>query len=76
MELNAESIILFLLGLVQALFFWNRNRDAKEVQELRESIKETRNSITNMERILGNLEKQLAVANYALFKERKGDSNE
>ena len=76
MELNLENIILFLLGLVQALFFWNRHRDAKEVEELKESIKETRNSIKNMEVILSNLEKQLAVANYALFKERKGDDHD
>ena len=71
-----ENIILFLLGLVQAMFFWNRHRDAKEVQELKESIKETRKSISNMERILSNLEQQLAVANYALFKERKGTDYE
>lgn len=76
MELNLENIILFLLGLVQAMFFWNRHRDAKEVQDLKDSIKETRNSIKNMEVILGNLEKQLAVANYALFKERKGDDHD
>lgn len=76
MELNTENIILFLLGLVQAMFFWNRHRDAKEVQDLNESIKETRNSIKNMEGILTNLEKQLAVANYALFKERKNAQND
>jgi C4-dicarboxylate transporter len=76
MELNAENIVLFLLGLVQAMFFWNRHRDAKEVQDLKESIKETRKSISNMERILSNLEQQLAVANYALFKERKSKEYE
>jgi 5-bromo-4-chloroindolyl phosphate hydrolysis protein len=77
MESNWQTIALFLLGVVQALFFWDKQRSAEEIKVLRETIKETRESIQRMERILTSLESQLAVANYALFKERKtGDSDE
>lgn len=77
MESSWQTIALFLMGVVQALFFWDRQRSTEEIKELRETIKETRESIRRMERILTSLESQLAVANYALFKERKmGDSDE
>lgn len=76
MELDGKTIIVFLLGVVQALFFWIRHRDVEEIKELKTSIKETGESIKKMESILTNLEKQIAVANYALFKERKGDSHD
>ena len=77
MESNWQTIALFLLGVVQAFFFWDKHRSAEEIKVLRETIKETRESIQRMERILTSLESQLAVANYALFKERKtGDSDE
>ena len=77
MDSNWQTIALFLLGVVQALFFWDKQRNAEEIKVLRETIKETRESIQRMERILTSLESQLAVANYALFKERKtGDLDE
>jgi septal ring factor EnvC (AmiA/AmiB activator) len=87
------NVILFLLGLVQAWFFFDKHRTdselkdlrdkidaaqsiSSELKELRESYRETRKSIQRMEGILTSLEKQIAVANYALFKERVGDPNE
>lgn len=76
MELDATKIIVFLLGSLQAIFFWNRHKDLEEIKELKQSIKETNAAITNMERMLSNMEKQIAVANYALFQERRGDNHE
>lgn len=69
MELDAQTIVIILIGFLQAYFWFDKNRDATERKEMRESIKA-------MEAVLNKIEKDLAVARYALFEQRKGDSNE
>jgi hypothetical protein len=76
MESNWQTLVIFLLGVLQAWFFWDKKRDAEEIKVLRASINETKASIQRMEIVLNNLASQLAVANYALFKERKGESDD
>lgn len=69
MQLDAQSLILILIGLLQAYFWFDKNRDANERKEMRTAIKA-------MEAVLSRIEKDLAVARYALFKQAKGDVDE
>ena len=70
MELDGQNLILVLIGLLQAYFWFDKNRDASERKEMRESIKA-------MAAVLAKIEKDLAVASYVLFKQQtKDDSNE
>lgn len=69
MELDAQSLIMILIGLLQAYFWFDKNRDANERKEMRLAIKA-------MEQVLSRIEKDLAVARYALFKQSKGEIDE
>jgi hypothetical protein len=63
MQIDQNTIILVLIGLVQAWFFFDKNRDAAEREEMRESIK-------SMVQTLGQLQQDLAVIRFAVFKEQ------
>lgn len=69
MQLDAKDIILFLLGVLQAWFFYDKSRTATEVKELRDGLKA-------MMDVIHKIEKDLTVARYALFEDkRKGRNN-
>jgi hypothetical protein len=63
MQIDQNTVILVLIGLVQAWFFFDKNRDATEREEMRESIK-------SMVQTLSQLQQDLAVVRFALFKEQ------
>ncbi len=69
MALDAQSLIMILFGLLQAYFWFDKNRDASERKEMREAIKA-------MEAVLTRIERDLAVARFALFKQIKDEHNE
>lgn len=69
MQLDATTIILILIGALQAYFWFDKNRDANERKEMRASIKA-------MEAVLSRIEKDLAVARYALFRQTKDEIDE
>lgn len=69
MELETTTVILILVGLLQAYFWFDKDRDSKERKEMRASIKA-------MEAVLSRIEKDLAVARYALFRQTKDEIDE
>ena len=63
MQIDQNTIILVLLGLAQAWFFFDKNSDAAERKELRENIK-------SLVQTMNQLQQDLAVVRFALFKEQ------
>ena len=69
MELDAQNVILILVGLLQAYFWFDKQRDANERKEMRETIK-------SMEFVLRKIEQDVAIARYVLFNKSNGESND
>lgn len=68
MQVDMNTILLFLLGALQAWFWQDKNRDAAERKEMRDSIKV-------MEQILRKMQSELAVARFALFNKENNTGN-
>lgn len=69
MQIEAQTVILILVGLLQAYFWFDKQRDTTERNEMRASIKA-------MEKVLNKIEQDVAIARYVLFKTTNGENNE
>lgn len=68
MQLDMNTILLFLLGLLQAWFWQDKARDTAERKEMKDSIKA-------MEQILYKMQSELAVSRFALFNKESNTGN-
>jgi hypothetical protein len=60
MQVDMNTVLLFLLGALQMWFWQDKARDATERKEMKDSIKA-------MEQILAKMQAELAVSKFALF---------
>ena len=60
MQVDMNTVLLFLLGALQMWFWQDKARDATESKEMKDSIKA-------MEQILAKMQAELAVSKFALF---------
>jgi len=63
MHLNANDIILILLGVIQAWFFYDKSKTDQQIKDLNDGIK-------SMVNVIHKIENDLSVARYALFEEK------
>lgn len=68
MQVDMNTILLFLLGALQAWFWQDKARDAAERKEMKDSIK-------LMEQILSKMQAELAVSRFALFNKESQSGN-
>ncbi len=63
MQLNATDIIMVLLGVIQAWFFYDKSKTDQQIKDLNDGIKA-------MVAVIHKIENDLSVARYALFEEK------
>lgn len=63
MQLNATDIIMILLGVIQAWFFYDKSKTDQQIKDLNDGIKA-------MVAVIHKIENDLSVARYALFEEK------
>lgn len=68
MQLEAKDIILFLLGVLQVWFFYDKTKNDAKVKELSDSLKEMIN-------VIHKIEKDLSLARYVLFEDKRKGRN-
>lgn len=69
MQLEAKDIILFLLGIIQLWFFYDKSRGDAKIKELSDGLR-------SMVDLIHKIEKDLSLARYVLFEEkRKGEKD-
>lgn len=61
MQIDLTTLIIFLMGALQAVFLELRRRDAQEMREIKETIK-------SMDSILRKMQSELAVTKFALVR--------
>ena len=70
MQIEAKDLILFLMGVLQAWFFYDKTRNDAKIKELSDGLK-------SMIEVMHKLEKDLSLARYVLFEDkRKGKTND
>lgn len=63
MQLNASDIIMILLGVIQAWFFYDKSRTDQQIKDLNDGLKA-------MVTVMHKIENDLGIARYALFEEK------
>lgn len=63
MQIEAKELILVLLGVLQAWFFYDKSRTDAQIKELRTGLKE-------MIDVTHKIQTDLSIARYALFVEK------